>query len=69
MRRRAAFVILALMAWTLGSALGAIAPGSSGVHSYVLSARSVGGGSVIHVRSPKAMLGGYGVASRLSTSL
>ena len=29
MRRRAAFVILALTAWTLGSALGAIAPGSS----------------------------------------
>ena len=29
MRRRAAFVILALMAWTLGSALGAIPPGSS----------------------------------------
>ena len=28
MRRRAAFVILALTAWTLGSALGAIAPGS-----------------------------------------
>ena len=29
MRRRAALVILALTAWTLGSALGAIAPGSS----------------------------------------
>ena len=29
MRRRAAFVVLALTAWTLGSALGAIAPGSS----------------------------------------